>query len=269
MEHHQGSYAIVQFCPVPERLEFLNIGLVMVVPSLDSIQVRFARGHSRIDRLFGKQSKAYLDALKESFEVRLRGELKRSIRESSFDIFIQRRANDIRVSRLLPVQVQDPELDFARLFDELVGEDGPVMREPRMRRKLREAFVSHRVEQFLERPSDVDLPEYGLKVSVPYGYQNGCYNLIDGMRVPSNVSDGLREAGKRSMEGGLIWKHFEKGACKRLVVVGDFAQQSNEFYNAVREQFEGSNVRLHRLDDMRPLLNDIIDNADEHGKIHH
>ncbi len=268
MEHHQGSYALVQFCPVPERLEFLNIGLALVVPSLNSIQVRFARGSSRIDRLFGKQSKAYLDAIKGSFEVRLRDELKRSIYESSFDKFVQRRANDIRVSRLLPIQIQDSAIDFNRLFDELVGDDDPVMREPRMRRKLREAFVANKVEQFLDRPSDVDLPEYGLKVSVPYGYQNGCYNLIDGMRIPSNINDGLREAGKRSMEGGLIWKHFEKGACKRLVVVGDFAQQANEFYQAVKEQFEGSKVRLHRLDDMRPLLNDILENAEEHGKIH-
>lgn len=269
MEHHQGSYALVQFCPVPERLEFLNIGLVLIVPSLDSIQVRFARGNARIDRVFGKQPRGYLDAVKNSFEVRLRDELKRSMHESSFDKFVQRRANEVRVSRLLPVQVQDPEADFDRLFDELVGDDDPIAREPRMRRKLREAFVANRVEQFLDRPDEVSLPEYGLKISVPYGYQNGCYNLIDGMRVPSSIGDGLREAGKRSMEGGLIWKHFEKGACKRLVVVGDFAQQSNEFYHAVKEQFEESNVGLYRLDDMRPLFKDILENAGTQGKIHH
>lgn len=268
MEHYQGKYALVQFCPVPERLEFLNIGLALVVPELNFIGVRFARGHSRIDRAFGRQPKSYLDAIKDSFESRLRSELMRSPHGAGFDEFVQKRANDIRVSRLQPVQVSDVEADFERLFDELVGDDDRIVREPRVRQKLRDAFRQHKVEQFLDSPEDVDLPEYGLKVSVPYGYQNGCYNLIDGMRVPANVSEGLREAGKRSMEGGLIWRHFEHGQCKRLVVVGDFSQQPNAFYNAVKEQFEASNVRLHRLDDMRPLLKDILENADEHGKMH-
>ena len=269
MENHQGSYALVQFCPVPERLEFLNIGLVLVVPALNVVRIKFAGSSSRIDRLFGRQSKAYLDAIKRSFEVRLCDELKRSMGGSSFQEFVERRANDIRVTRLMSVRIGDIEADFSRLFDELVGDNGPVVREPRMRRKLREAFVSHQVDQFLDQPDDVELPEYGLKVSVPYGYQNGCYNLIDGMRVPANVNDGLREAGKRSMEGALIWKHFEQANCKRLVVVGDFAKQSNAFYQAVRDQFEGSNVSLYRLDDIRPLLNDILENAVLHGERAH
>lgn len=267
MEHYQGKYALVQYCPVPERLEFLNIGLVLIIPEIDYVGIRFARGHSRIDKVFGRQSKFYLEVVKYSFESRLRSELTRSPNGIGFDEFAQKRANDIRVTRLLPVQISDIEADFERIFNDLVGEDDPIVREPRVRQKLREAFRRHRVEQFLDIPDDVELPEYGLKVSVPYGYQNGCYNLIDGMRVPANVSEGLREAGKRSMEGGLIWRHFEQGQCKRLVVVGDFSKQPNAFYNAVKEQFEASNVRLHRLDDLSPLLKDILDNAEEHGKI--
>ncbi len=268
MKQYQGKYALVQYCPVPERLEFLNIGLVLSVPEIGALKVRFYRGHSRLDRMFGRQSKSYLDALKDSFAVRLSEELSRRPEGAGFDEFVQKRANDIRVSRLLPLLVSDVDADFERLFNELVGEDDRAQREPRMRKKLREAFIKHRVEGLLDNPAEVDLPEYGLKINVPYGYQNGCYNLIDGMRLSANINDGLREAGKRSMEGGLIWKHFEGGQCKRLVVVGDFSQQSNAFYNAVCDQFEEANVRLHRLDDMRPLLNDIIDNADLHQKSH-
>lgn len=267
-ERHHGRYALVQFSPVPERLEFLNIGLVLIVPALEFVGIRFARGQARLERAFGRQSKSYLDAIKASFENRLRGELAKSPDGGSFDEFARRRANDVRISRFLPVMVSEGQSDFAQLFDELVGEDERPVREPRIRRRLREAFSANRVEQFLERPEEIDLPEYGMKVNVPYGYQNGCYNLIDGMRLSASVSEGLREAGKRSLEGGLIWKHFEGGACKRLVVVGDFAQQSNAFYHAVKEQFNESNVRLHRLDDMRPLLKDILENAEEHGKVH-
>lgn len=265
-EQHQGNYALVQYCPMPERLEFLNIGLLLVVPDLDFFRVRFARGHGRLDRVFGKQSKFYLDALKFSFDVRLRSEFSEHFDSARFDEFAEKRANDIRLSRLLPVLVSDVEPEFERLFLDLVGDDDPVVREPRIRRKLREAFVSHRVEALLDNPDDVELPEYGLKISVPYGYQNGCYNFIDGMRLSANVGEGLREAGKRALEGGLIWKHFQDGPPKRLVVVGDFSRQSNEFFHAVKGQFEESNVKLHRLDDMRPLLKDIVEHVETHGQ---
>lgn len=268
-ERHHGLYALVQFSPVPERLEFLNIGLVLLAPALEFVGIRFARGQSRLERAFGRQSKSYLDALKAAVESRLRGELAKFPDGSSFGEFARRRANDVRISGFLPIMVSNPRSDFDQLFDELVGEDERPAREPRIRRRLREAFSANKVEQFLERPEEIDLPEYGMKVNVPFGYQNGCYNLIDGMRLSASVSEGLREAGKRSFEGGLIWKHFERGeVCKRLVVVGDFSQQSNAFYHAVKEQFDDSNVRLHRLDDMRPLIRDILENAEEHGKIH-
>ena len=267
MARFEGSYALIQFCPVPERMEFLNVGLVLLVPSAEFVGVRLARGQARVDRVFGRQPKSYLDAIKDSFESRIRQEIAKGSMASLAE-FSRKRANDIRLSPFLPIAVDDPASEFDSLFANLVGEEDLVSREPRIRRKLRESFAAHKVEDLLDKPDEVDLPEYGMKVNVPYGYQNGCYNLIDGMRVSNNISDGLREAGKRAMEGGLIWKHFQKGpVCKRLVVVGDFAQQSNEFFHAVSDQFSAANMKLHRLDDMRALLRDIVQNAEDHGKV--
>lgn len=270
MEQRQGKYALIQFCPIPERQEYINVGIAVVVADMGFIGIRFARGSRRIERLFGKQSRAYLDAIKASFESRLFVELSKAPDGSSMAEFSKKRANDLRVSQLQPVLVSNPEELLDQLFSELVGEEEAPMREPRMRRRLREAFVENKVEQFLDGPANVDLPEFGLSVSVPYGYQNGCYNLVDAMRLPPAPSEALREAGKRSMEGGLIWKHFERSDhCKRLVVVGDFKAQSNEFYNAVRNQFVEHNVKLYRFDDLNPLFRDIVENADLHGKVHH
>lgn len=265
MPNYQGKYALVQFCPAPERQEFINIGLLLIVPDLNHFEVRFSKGQARVERLFGKQSKAFLDALKASFQSRLHEILKRDQRALMLEEFAARRANEIRLSALQPVAIVDPAIDFEGLFDELVGEQEPASREPQMRRKLRDAFVYNRVENLLDRPESVELPEYDLTLSVPYGYQNGCYNLIDGMRLPAQPTEGLREAGKRAMEGSLIWKHFEQGPRKRLVVVGDFSKQSNGFYQAVRDQFRESNVVLHRLDDMRALIDDIQTQAQLHG----
>lgn len=263
MGRKAGKYALVQFCPVPERMEFLNIGIVLIVPELGYVGVKFARSNARIDRVFGKQPVSYMDDVKVSFEHRLRHEFSGRIDEERIAVFAQRRANDIRISPILPVMVDNPAEDLESLFLELVGKEEPVSREPRILRKLKEAFAQHQVVNLLEEPDDIELPEYGLKIKAPYAYQNGCYNLVDGMRISENVADGLREVGKKAMEGNLLWKHFESNAAerKRLIVVGDFSKQSNEFYHAVEEQMHSANMKLFRLDDLSPLLRDIESNA--------
>lgn len=266
MSKFQGKYALVQYCPVPERLEFVNIGLMLVVPDQPYLEIRFATGQSRVDRLFGKQSKAYLDALKASFRSRLLDQFKVDPKGKYFDDFAARRANEIRLSPLQPILVSDVVADFNELFGSLVGDQEPIQREPQIRRKLREAFIKHGVDNLLEKPDEIDLPEYDLSLSVPFGYQNGCYNLIDGMRLPPQAAEGFKEAGKRAIEGNLIWKHFENGPRKKLVVVGDFSRQSNGFYNAVKDQFAQAHVGLYRLDDMRPLYDDIQLQAQVHGR---
>ncbi|WP_234179827.1 DUF3037 domain-containing protein [Sphingopyxis sp. NFH-91] len=267
MERKAGKYALVQFCPVPERMEFLNIGIVLIVPELDFVGVKLSRSNARIDRVFGRQPKSYLDALKESFEYRLRSEFSGQFDEEHIASFARKRANDIRISAIQPVMVDDPDAVLEALFLELVGREAEVSREPRIRRKLKEAFARHGVEHYLEKPDEIELPEYGLKINAPYGYQNGCYNLVDGMRISESVADGLREVGKKAIEGNLLWKHFEgnQSDCKRLIVVGDFSQQSNAFYHAVDEQFRDANMKLFRLDDLLPLVHDIESNAALHS----
>jgi len=267
MGRKAGKYALVQFCPVPERMEFLNIGIVLIVPELQYVGVKLSQSNARIDRVFGKQSRAYLDNLKESFEFRLRHEFSGRFDDEQISVFSRKRANDIRISPLQSIMVDEPIAELDALFLELVGREVAVPREPRIRRKLKEAFASHRVEHYLEKPEEIALPEYGLKINAPFAYQNGCYNLIDGMRISENVADGLREVGKKAVEGNLLWKHFEGNGvnCRRLIVVGDFSQQSSAFYRAVDEQFHDANMRLYRLDDLRPLLNDIEANAALHS----
>lgn len=267
MERKAGKYALVQFCPVPERMEFLNIGVVLSVPAEGYVGVKISRSNSRVDKVFGRQPRQYMDALKQSFESRIRSEFARSFDEEYVLDFARKRANDIRISPLQSIMVNDPGKEIESLFAELVGKDDVVSREPRIRRKLKDAFAKHRVEHYLEKPQEVELPEYGLKINAPYGYQNGCYNLIDGMRISENIADGLREVGKKAVEGNLLWKHFEdhSAACKRLVVVGDFSNQSNAFYHAVEQQFGDANIKLFRFDNLRPLLNDIEQNAALHS----
>jgi len=265
MQRKSGKYALVQFCPVSERLEFLNIGVVLAVPDLAYVGVRFARDNARIDRVFGKQPHAFVDAWKESFEVRLRSEFSGDCDDQRIPAFASKRANGMRISPVLPIMVEDPDIELERLFAELVDIEAPDAREPRIRSKLRKAFADHGVAHYLDKPDTISLPEFDIKITAPFGYRNGSYNLIDGVRVTENVADRMREVGKKAFEGRLLWRHFENADVRRrLVVVGDFARISNGFFHAVSVEMEDANVKLYRLDDMRPLLEDIEANAALH-----
>lgn len=266
MERGAGLYALVQFSAVPERQEFVNVGIILLVPDANFFEVRMADDFSRLDKVFGYQPRTYIAPLMQSMRNRLKHEWVSSHSIERLSEFARKRANDLRLSQLLPVAVDDPAETLDRLFDKLVDGRPKKKREPRMQRKLREAFEKSGVTRYLDRPEEIVLPEYGIKVQVPYGYQNGCYNLIDGMNMREDQSEGLREAGKRAIEGNLLWKHFDKQRNpKRLVVIGDFAKQTEAFYRGVAEQMQAAHVKLYRLDDLNPLFRDIEQNSRLHG----
>jgi hypothetical protein len=265
MKRSPGSYALLQYSPVPDRFEFLNIGVLLVVPGFDFFRVRMAKGQTRIDRLFEHPPRAHLQLLKAGFEKRLSLEYARDRSIVALEAFSSKRANELRLSPILPIAVSEPEETLNQLFDELVGDDEVRPREPRMARKLREAFVAEKV--FVdESPPKVSIPEAGIHISAPFGYQNGAYNLIDGIRVTGDQHQALQETGRRALEGGLLWKHFQNERDKkRLLVVGDFSKQPNEFYHAVGNLLEENHVRLYRLDQLGPLIEDIKVNMKLHS----
>lgn len=267
MQRMQGSYALIQFSPVPERMEFLNVGVVLAVPDAGYIGVRFAKSHSRIDRFFKHPQSSFLQNAKEGLARRLSFEFGKSFEIGALESFAANRANELRISAFLPVAVAEPKIVLDRLFGELVGEDKIRHRRPRMARVLKEAFVEARVFGFVEeKPEPFELPDLGISIKAPFGYQNGAYNLIDGMQFGPDPSEALEKAGKRALEGALLWKQSKiHGPQKRLVVVGDFSDKPESFYDAVGEQLEKNEVRLYRLDNIAPLVEDITQNASLHS----
>lgn len=266
MERSSGSYALVQYSPVPDRLEFFNIGIVLIVPDDNYVGVKMAENSFRAERYFESVAKSHLKLLKLGIPERIKIEFARSGSLRGLEEFAGKRANDWRISAFRLVAVSDPVEMLHALFSELVGEEVASKREPRMAKKLREAFARDGVAAFLdESPAPVDLPEAGIKISAPFGYQNGAYNLVDGVRLSGSANQAMQEAGRKAIEGGLLWRHFQQKQEKmRLVVVGDFRGQSNEFYHAVGDRLEENHVRLYRLDHLGPLVEDIQENASLH-----
>lgn len=130
MSSKQGFYSIIQFSPVPDRFEFINIGVVLVAPGHRFYGVRFSKGMKRIEKLFGKQQGSYLASLKEGLRNRLEVELSRDFSRERFEKFAESRANEIRISKPLPLLVDQPEADLEDLFHSLVGEAEVAMRGP-------------------------------------------------------------------------------------------------------------------------------------------
>lgn len=267
MERFAGYYALLQYSAVPERQEFLNFGVFLAVPGLDFAQFIVAENSSRISRFFDGVPKARFDSIKRGFGNRLLIEYRRRRSIDGMMELSRQLANEFRISEPLPIAVEDARSDLEKLFKELVGDDSVPIRKKRIATRLRDAFIDSRVVQYLdESPAPVDIPEARVTISAPFGYQNGAYNLIDGVRISGNASDDMKEVGRRAIEGGLLWKHFEnRPNKKRLVVVGDFSNHDHQFYDAVGELLEENHVRLYRMDSLKPLLEDIADNASLHG----
>jgi hypothetical protein len=248
-------------------MEFLNVGVVLAVPEAEFIGVRFAESHGRIDRFFQHSQSSFLQHAKQGLARRLALEFSKGFQIEALESFAAKRANELRVSPFLPIAVDEPQIALDRLFYELVGEDKVHNRRPRMARVLKEAFVKASIFGLVEeKPDPVELPELGISIKAPFGYQNGAYNLIDGMQFSADPGEALEKAGKRALEGALLWKQSQRdGPQKRLVVVGDFSGKPNSFYDAVGEQLEKSHVRLYRLDHIGPLVEDITQNASLHS----
>ena len=109
------------------------------------------------------------------------------------------------------------------------------------------------VLQFLQkRPKAVLIEKWGVNIKADYGYQNGVYNLIDAARF-DDAERGLAEAGKRVLEGRAL---ADTGA-HRLVVVGDFGDQSENYVSNIREELSVAGAKLFTIDEVQNLAEEI------------
>ncbi len=117
--------------------------------------------------------------------------------------------------------------------------------------KLREFGV----DTLLERPDPV-LLEGGIKIEAPFGYQNGAFNLLQGLSLGDDPDKALSKASPSMIEGNLLFSQTLQE--KRLVVVADGAEMHDEsFISLLSSQMEQHKVRFYTMADMQPLVSDI------------
>jgi Protein of unknown function (DUF3037) len=257
MSKKQGYYALLQFSPLPERFEFVNIGVMLIAPSERFVGIKYSHGLKRVEKLFGKQPAGAFDVLKQAFEQRIKVEILDNFNIENIERFAKLRANKMRISKILPIVVDQPDKDLEELFQSLVGENEVGVRLPKVQVELRKKFERGGVSMLVEKPQPVELPE-GVVIDAPYAYKNGSYNLIDAVRLGAGSADALAQASKRAIEGQWLRRHSQKfGSPSQLIVVGDLSQQPSAFVQAVDEMMKQHQVKFYELNNVEPLIEDI------------
>ncbi len=76
------------------------------------------------------------------------------------------------------MKVSDPEKDLDQLFQDLVGGQARVKSGPSLKRFLGQKFEKAGLDKMIQTDIRVKVPISERELEVPYGYQNGRFNLI-------------------------------------------------------------------------------------------
>jgi len=247
------SYSIVQFSPRPERFEFVNVGVLVLEMRQKRIYRKLTSDFGRVKKFFGDASPSFLKLALEDFSERVEYEFARRDFAISSEEFNSKRAGIFQITPVLPVNGKDAAEVAADLYADLVDAKIKQVRAERVSTRLTEAFKDAGVLSLLQRrPKAVLIKKWNVSVKADYGYQNGVFNLIDAARFDDSER-GLAEAGKRVLEGRALAETLEH----RLVVVGEFGDQSDTFVGSLKEEFSKANAKLFTLDEVSILAAEI------------
>lgn len=225
-----GYYSLIQYCPDRMRLEAANIGVLLFCPERKFLQARLASSNRRIDRFFGAEAGdlKQINAMKKILEHRLAAESQKIQDLEGLQHFAELLANEIVITEPRAWLVEEPEVELAHLYEQLVGrliktEPGP---EKLLLEKLRVQLETPRIQAVLKRDLVVKVPVFGNELKVPYAYQNGRLNLIEAHEFnQQREQDIIRDVLTKAAQGNLIYKHPDPDAGERqLVVVASFGR---------------------------------------------
>jgi len=268
METSKGYYSLIQYCPDFSRLEAANIGVVLFCPERGFLRARIAQGNDRIRRFFGSQDSDWtqINAIKNAIVNRLEVTGKDFKSLDDLTTFISTRANEFQLTAPRPMKVSEPEKDLDELFDDLVGgrSKQPLKHSaPPVEKALARTFHEAGIDELIKRDVTVTVPAFHQSLTVPYGFQNGRFNLIQPVRFQqTQESRVLDVACRHAVEGRSLYEHKdEKLGSLKLIVVGSFAPESVEFREVVGDILKENTVDLHTIDEVHELVDEIRSTA--------
>ena len=260
MKASKGYYCLIQYCPDRTRLKAATIGVLLFCPERDFLKAMTARGNARIKRFFGREGHDWkrIRSLKSAIEERLEVEAPEIRTHEDLERFVQLRANEILISPPRSMSVDDPENDLKQLFAEVVG-GAHHRKQPSVRKQVEERFRQAGLQRKLHTNVEVTVPVFDRQITVPFGYQNGRYNLIQPFSFQSSGRTYLESTASRfAVEGRSLYEHPDRrhGDLKLVVVAQMDAERSQEI-RIVRKLFQESHVDLCVMDELDKLIQDI------------
>jgi hypothetical protein len=265
MNATKGYYCLVQYCPDIARAEAANVGVVLFSPEHGFIRAKVSDNNKRIRKFFGDEADNYqhLNAMKDALVKRIEVEKAEFSLLENLQQFVETRANKVILTNPKPVKVFDPEEDLQALFKELVDhpEKNLVVRAALpLRKRLDNVLGDVALKNYLWRDLEFQIPTLTEKLTVPYGFQNGRFNLIQPVEFEQQRRGTIINAAcKHAIEGNYIYKHPDhKLGEMQLCVVADFTEATRDMAAKVETIFQEYHVRMFPSDTMEILKQEIL-----------
>jgi hypothetical protein len=261
MKPAKGYYSVIQYCPDLGRFEAANVGVLLFCPERRFLRALTSSHNSRIKRFFGSKGHdwARIRTFKQGLEDRLEKELPTIRTVEDLERFIALRANALQITPPCPIKVHDPEEDLRNLYEEIIEEPACPERRKGLRRYIAERLALPDIEKKVVHDVKVNVPVLQKDVEIPFGYQNGRFNLINPVRFASQDPDqSVGTACKYAVEGRSLYGHTHpRWGNMQLVVVGQFRSKDRETPARVHRVLSDHSVKLFEMDDLPALIDEI------------
>ena len=270
MNPTKAYYCLVQYCPDLARAEAANVGIVLFSPALGFLRARVSDNNHRIIKFFGRETDNYqhLNAMKSALVQRIEIEKAEFGTLENLQHFVHTRANKIILTEPRPMKLtHNPEVELEALFAELVEhpiKDLTVRAELTLRKRLDNVLGDAALNNYLRRDLEFQIPTLTESLTVPYGFQNGRFNLIQPIEFEQQKRGNIINAAcKHAIEGNYIYKNPDQRFGEmQLCVVADFTEGTKDMAAKVETIFQEYHVRMFPSDKLENLKQEILD----HGK---
>ena len=247
-----GYYSLIQYCPDPAKLEAASVGVALFDPSSRQFDFKTA-GVRRVHTFFGRGqigSDQFAD-LMHSFAVRLKRAGKCFITPDDIEEFAGTLAGEIVMSppRTVAIDVFDTRL--ADLAAKLIGWNKRVVADPdsrSARSRLVSEFKKPGYRRLVQENVRVTLPSFDQNLVMPYGYQNGRYNLIKPVNFATPGNIGLLEkTGVVCLKAEELYASPGPHGPMQLVVVADFKSSQDRVKQHVQKTLEKAHAKFYTI----------------------
>jgi hypothetical protein len=261
MSATKGYYSLIQYCPDLGRLEAANIGVLLFCPERHFLKALTTGNNRRIIHFFGSEGHdwARINAFKQGLEDRLAVEGPEIHTLEELEHFIAQRANLIQITAPRPMKVFDALKDLDELFRELIGDVPRRGSTKGLHKLIGERFSSAGLDPKIRRGIKVTVPVWQREVEIPFGFQNGRFNLINPVRFGASDADrSVETACKYAVEGKSLHDNPDPNLGNlQLIIVGKFRQGDQDAPAKVKRVFHEYDVKLYRTTELPQLIDEV------------